>query len=188
MASTKSSAKKQVKVPFIAYFLSILTIIVGASLLLLSISAHFGLKPFLDKKAVSTQVAAKPVRLYVPKMDRTLYISDGKVEGDRWEISATGVSYLTASAMPGQVGNSVIYGHNTVDALGGLWRVHEGDFVYVILDSGQFYKYQVFERREIDPSQVDILNQTLDARLTIYTCSGFLDSARFVVVSKLQTN
>lgn len=163
-------------------------IILGGALLLWSISKHRTLKLYVDKKEAPAQVAAKPLKLYIPKMDRTLYVSDGKVIGDRWEISSTGVSYLTASAVPGQSGNSVIYGHNTIDALGGLWRVHEGDFVYVILNNGQFYKYQVFERREIDPSNVDILGQTTDSRLTIYTCSGFLDSARFVVVSRLQTS
>ena len=31
---------------------------------------------------------------------------------------------------------------------------------------------------------VEILSQTEDARLTIFTCSGFLDTARFVVVAK----
>ena len=127
----------------------------------------------------------KPLKIYIPKLERVLYVSDGEVKDNRWVTSPTNVSYLTSSAVPGSVGNTVMYGHNTIGVLGGFWKVHEGDFIYVVMNDGQFYKYQVFERKEIDPSQVDILNQTVDSRLTIYTCSGFLDSARFVVVSKL---
>jgi sortase (surface protein transpeptidase) len=89
-----------------------------------------------------------------------LDISDGEVVDDRWSISDTGVSYLTSSVVPGTAGNSVMYGHNKGDILGGL-------------------------PMQIKPTQVEILNQSDDTRLTIYTCSGFLDTARFVVVGKL---
>ena len=117
-------------------------------------------------------------------MARILYISDGYVQGDRWATSQTGVSYLITSALPGKTGNTVMYGHNTVDILGGLWRVHEGDYIYVVLTNGDFIKYQVAERREIDPTQIDIINPSNDSKLTLYTCSGFLDTARFVIIGK----
>ena len=130
---------------------------------------------------------AKPLKLYIPQMQRVLYISDGYIEGDRWTTSQTGVSYLTSSALPGKIGNTVVYGHNTQDILGGLWRVHEGDYIYVVLAGGDFVKYQVTEEKEIEPTQVDILNQTDDSRLTLYTCSGFLDTARFVLVAKQES-
>ncbi len=128
---------------------------------------------------------AKPVKIYIPKLERTLDISDGEIVDKRWKVATAGVSYLTTSGQIGKVGNAVIYGHNTINILGGLWRVQNGDFVEVTAQDGKVYKYQIFERREITPDQVDILNQSADSRLTIYTCSGFLDSARFVVVGKL---
>lgn len=115
-------------------------------------------------------------------MQRLLNISDGYTQGDRWTTSQTGVSYLTSSAIPTK-GNTVIYGHNTANILGGLWRVHEGDYIYLVLSNGNFVKYQVKETKEIEPTQVEILSQTEDSRLTLYTCSGFLDEARFVVIA-----
>lgn len=127
---------------------------------------------------------AKPTKLYIPRMAKVLSVSDGYVTGNRWTTSPIGVSYYTDSALPGQ-GNTVLYGHNTRDILGGLWRVSNGDYIYVVLADGQFVKYQVLETKEIKPTQVEILNQSADSRLTIYTCSGFLDQARFAVVSKL---
>ena len=191
MANTKSSSKKeQVKnpTPYVNYFLSLLLVLAGAAVLLYAAFSRFDFRIYaVSKTSSSKQIQAKPMKVYIPNLGRVLSVSEGEVRGSNWIISQTGVSYLTTSAEPGTTGNSIIYGHNTIGVLGGLWRVHEGDSIYVIMDNGQFYKYQVFERKEIDPSQVDILSQTPDSRLTIYTCSGFLDSARFVVVSKLAT-
>ena len=165
---------------------SLLFIVAGAGVLLYTSIQNIG---FITKPKVPVQASqdglpvSKPVKLYIPPMSKLLDVSDGYAQGDRWEISQTGVSYLTTSALPGK-GNTIIYGHNTKDILGGLWRVQEGDYIYVVLTNGDFAKYRVSERKEIDPSQVEILNQSNDSRLTLYTCSGFLDTARFVVVAK----
>jgi len=131
------------------------------------------------------KVEAKPYKLYIPKLHKILYISDGIIVNGRWMISDSGVSYLTTSALPGNRGNAVLYGHNLDNILGSLTQVADGDLVYVVMDSGNFYKYQIIERKEVKPNQVEILQNTTDSRVTIYTCSGFLDSARFVVVGKL---
>ncbi|MBI3341892.1 sortase, partial [Candidatus Curtissbacteria bacterium] len=50
--------------------------------------------------------------------------------------------------------------------------------------SGKIVKYQVSDEKEVTPESIDIINATTDSRLTVYTCSGFLDSARFVVIAK----
>ena len=124
-----------------------------------------------------------PIAPNIPKLAKILVISDGYVIDNRWAISETGVSFLTTSALPGQVGNSVIYGHNRRDILGELPQITAGDPIYIVLGDGNFVKYEVFETREVKPTQVEILNQSSDSRLTIYTCIGFLDKARFVVVA-----
>lgn len=193
MANTKSSSKKEQVSPrtfYIRFSASLFLILVGVAFLFWATYKNFGFKLTIQASSAlaSEQITSKPLKVYIPNLGRVLYVSDGKVTDNRWVTTPTGVSYLTSSAAPGTRGNTVIYGHNTISVLGGLWRVHEGDYIYIVMNDGQFYKYQVFERKEIDPSQVDILSQTSDSRLTIYTCSGFLDSARFVVVSKLQTS
>ena len=191
MASTKRAHKKRSQslnkqpFPYSKLFFSLLLVILGSFLILKSAGDKiiFATSSKTAEVQPQNQIGQKPIKLYIPQMSRILYVSDGYVEGDRWAISPTGVSYLTSSALPGK-GNTVIYGHNTADILGGMWRVHQGDYIYVVLENGDFVKYQVFEEKEIDPTQVDILNQTDDSRLTLYTCSGFLDTARFVVVAE----
>lgn len=190
MASSKNPGRQQAKSlnfpTYTRHFLSLILIILGASLVLL---AAFNKTNFQipQKEVASANFVPKPTKLYIPKLGKILYVSDGYVVDNRWIISETGVSYLTSSAIPGQVGNTVIYGHNTNNILGGLPQVVDGDTVYVIRRDGDFIKYQVFETKVIEPTQVDILNQSTDSRLTIYTCTGFLDSARFVVIAKQAT-
>lgn len=188
MANTKKSHKKgQQKSlnfsPKIRFLPGLLLILLGAIILiypafLKSTSPSKSQQAFLS----IDQSLQKPTKIFIPKMKRILYVSDGFVQNDRWAISETGVSYYTNSALPGQ-GNTVIYGHNTKDKLGGLWRVSAGDQVYIVLANGDFVKYQITETKEVKPTQVEILVQTDEKRLTLYTCSGFLDRARFVVTA-----
>ena len=176
---------------FLSLFLSIFLILLGAFLIFFS-TFRSGLGWTQDSQISQNMIessanepTAKPAKLNIPKIERTLDISDGFVEDNRWKISSTGVSYLITSGKLGEVGNVVLYGHNTRDVLGGLWRVQNGDIVEVTGEDGKIFKYEIFERKEVKPNAVEILDQTDDSRLTIYTCSGFLDTARFVVVGKL---
>ena len=196
MASPKRFKKKIKKslnlFPYIQLVLSLLFIIIGAVVLIWPSFQKAGPLFLVSSKTQAFQsspiIEAKPTKLYIPRLARILYISDGYVTGNRWTISPTGVSFYPESALPGSSGNSVLYGHNTKEILGGLWRVEQGDDIYVVLKSGEFVKYKVESEEEIKPTQVEILNQTDDFRLTIYTCSGFLDTARFVVVAKQVTS
>lgn len=127
----------------------------------------------------------RPEKIFIPKIGRYLPIEDGQVEDNRWKISQKGVSYLVSTPRPGEVGNTVMYGHNTDNILGRIVKLAGGDKIYITNTDGSIYKYEVFETKEIKPDQVEILSQTEDMRLTIYTCSGFLDQARFVAFAKL---
>ena len=194
MASSKRSGKKIQRVnlsPIFNLVISLLLIIFGAGFLIypqlqkLDLSVASSKLASLQKESASAaNLPARPFKLYIPKIAKILYVSDGYVVDNRWSISETGVSYLTSSAAPGQIGNSVIYGHNRNDILGYLPKVTTGDPIFVVLANGDYVKYEVAETKVIEPTQVEILDQTHDSRLTIYTCSGFLDTARFVVVAE----
>ena len=166
-------------------FFSILLILIGSAFLYLATADRFSTANFQSKSVEATEAQVKPLKIFIPKLDKTLAISGGFVTNNRWTVSETGVSFLTTSAVPGNLGNAVLYGHNRDAILGKLWKVQSGDLVYVVLSDGSISKYQIFERKEVKPNEVEILGNVGDSRLTIYTCSGFLDSARFVVVGEL---
>ena len=192
MATRKPrSKKKSLKLKFYLTFFSALFLISFGGALVFKAAVNSGYLDFLGTQDLpQSQIAQRetrnnPTRINIPKIERNLEISDGFVSDNRWTVAKTGVSYLTTSGVLGKEGNVVLYGHNTKDVLGGLWKVQNGDIVEVTADSGRVYRYEIFERKEVKPNAVEILDNVGDSRLTIYTCSGFLDTARFVVVGKL---
>ncbi|MGB2787766.1 MAG: hypothetical protein WBC13_00380, partial [Dokdonella sp.] len=50
-----------------------------------------------------------PVKVSLPDLNLHLQIIPATMDGDTWQITGEGVSYLTNSPIPGEVGNSVMY-------------------------------------------------------------------------------
>jgi LPXTG-site transpeptidase (sortase) family protein len=105
-------------------------------------------------------------------------------EGD-WPLFEEAASYLAASGGIGQIGNSVIYAHNKNHLFGPLKKITLGDQIEVEDQNQKTWHYQVEEILVVSPKEVDILSSKNYPALTLYTCSGFLDQFRFVVVSRL---
>jgi len=182
-----TKAKRRLSLVFLKYFpkiLSILLILLGFGIIIFASVGNIS-SSSRNNDLVVSENNVSPVKIYIPKLSKTLNVSAGFVTDNRWTVSNSGVSHLTSSVVPGSRGNAVLYGHNRDELLGSLWKVQNGDLVYVILSDGSITKYEIFERREVKPNQVEILDDVGDSRLTVYTCSGFLDSARYVVVGQL---
>jgi LPXTG-site transpeptidase (sortase) family protein len=187
-SSVISKKIKQTIALFLVRLSSVLLIFLGSAFIFLGSTYSLGLdwsKPFIEPETqtIEKDIKSKPQALFIPKLAKTLDVSEGNIVEDRWIISPTGVSHYTDSALPGE-GNTVLYGHNLKNILGDMYLLNQGDSVYLILDSGDFIEYKVYETKEVTPYAVEILNPTQDSKLTMYTCSGFLDQARFVVFSQ----
>jgi len=125
-------------------------------------------------------------------------VRDGKTVS-MWEVGSYVASWHRTSAMPGQVGNMVITGHNNIEGsvFGRLPELREGDQV-VVEASGRPYTYTVesmFVVREKDatPEQRAWNGQWIgafpDERLTLVTCyppDG--NSHRLIVIAKPAAN
>ena len=105
----------------------------------------------------------------------------------------SGVVHYADTALPGQPGNSVIFGHSSND----WWESGNYKFVFVLLDklvpgdtftvnyNAHQYLYQVTSSTVVDPTDVAVLNQTTDPEMTLITCSPPGTSwKRLVVVAK----
>ncbi len=124
-----------------------------------------------------------PVTIQIPSLSLKLPVISSELRGTKWEYATDGVSYLSSSAMPGRVGNAVFYGHNWPNLLKDLDRIKPGDEISIIFKSGTQSNFIVISTSVVDASETSILSQTVDSRLTLYTCTGFLDLERFVVVA-----
>ncbi len=124
-----------------------------------------------------------PKSIEIPSIKANLAIVPATIRGKSWETTSTGVSYLRTTPLPGSKGNSVIYGHNWKSILGDLPQVKPGQKIVITMNDGVKKEFKVEYTATVDPSQTYIIDNTKDTRITIYTCTGFLDSKRFVVVA-----
>lgn len=140
--------------------------------------------PATQAGAVAVAHSSKPLSLAIPKLQIHLAVVSGTVENNQWTMTRRGVSYLTSSPIPGEHGNSILYGHNDLSLLGNLTKARPGDLIEVTMDDGTPRLFVVDLTGEVTPKQTEILDDAGDTRLTIFTCSGLFDQKRFVVVAK----
>ncbi len=126
-----------------------------------------------------------PTVLKIQNAGIELPVIPASFEGNTWPTTSKGTSFLSSSTLPGDIGNTVIYGHNWSNLLGPLFKVLPGDTIKITTKDGTQFTYTVQFTQVVDPTQTYILNNTSDSRLTLYTCTGFLDTKRFVVTAFL---
>jgi len=123
-----------------------------------------------------------PVRLEIPENGIYLPIYQSYVNNGVWEYSEQGISYLKGSPLPGDYGNSILYGHNWPNLLGNLKKAKKGDVLKIHLSNNEIREFRVVDTYIVTPDQTHILSPTETPVVTLYTCTGFLDSKRLVVV------
>ncbi len=110
-----------------------------------------------------------------------------------WDSPAYATGYLISSAAPGDIGNTVIYGHNNVEGevFKALDELTIGDEIQIETQDGTVFTYQVSEttiilETGITPSQqaehLSFFEQTNDERLTLLTCWPYTSNSHRVVV------
>lgn len=125
-----------------------------------------------------------PVAIIIPSQKITLPVSPAAVKNGNWTTTTNGISYLLSSPVPGDKGNSILYGHNWTNLLGKLVYVKPGEQLIVLFADHTKKSFTVMYTATVTPDQTHILDQTKDKRVTLYTCTGFLDTKRFVAVAK----
>ena len=168
-------------------------ILIVCSVLLLGHSLYLGLQRLIPNKLDfeiseikaerNGSINQQPVLLSIPSLGIELPVIPAKLAENRWESTSKGVSYLVDSPVPGEVGNSILYGHNWPNILGKLRQIEPGSEIFINLSDGKRIKFVVEYTQDVYPSQSGVLDQTQDKRITLYTCIGFLDSKRFVVTA-----
>lgn len=128
-----------------------------------------------------------PTNISIADIGVNLQVIPATIKDEKWQTTKDGVSYLTSSPIPGQEGNSVIYGHNWGNIFGKLPNIKPGNVIEIAYADGTKKKFSVAYTLEVYPGDKSILNKSTDKRLTLYTCTGFLDSKRFVAVA-IETN
>jgi sortase A len=80
------------------------------------------------------------------------------------------------------VGNTVIFAHARDGLFGPLRNIVKGESVYIMMKD-RWMSYKVTKTQLVNPDQTEVIAPTKDETLTLYTCSGFLDSKRLIVTA-----
>ena len=127
-----------------------------------------------------------PVRITIKNVGIDLPVFPATMQSGKWDITNKGALYLASSPIPGEVGNSIIYAHDWVSLFGPLKNARQGDVVEVEYADKTKKTFVVKSTLIVPYSQPSVLSSTEDRRITLYTCTGFFDSQRFVVVALLK--
>lgn len=123
------------------------------------------------------------IRLAIPELSIDIPVVPTHLNGTKWEYTAKGVAYLASTPLPGQFGNSVFYGHNWPNLLARLPQAKPGQQIITTFADGTHRTFLINTTAVVTPDHIEILNPTTDIRLTLFTCTGFLDRERFVVTA-----
>jgi sortase A len=122
-------------------------------------------------------------RVSIPKINLDVIV----VEGTNHRALRVGPGHLKTTPAPGEVGNSVISAHRDT-FFRHIYELVKGDEIQV-RRGGRTFTFQVTGKKIVEPSDVSVLKNSPDARLTLITCypTYYIGPApqRLIVFSKL---
>ena len=133
---------------------------------------------------IGTKPTPAENRVVIPSIGVDMEIFEGPDEktldkGGTWRIPST--------STPDQGGNTVVSGHRwrylppSNSTLYLLDKVKDGEPV-IVYWHGKEYDYRISGREVVDPSRVEILNNTATPRLTIFTCTPLYSTKQRLVL------
>ncbi len=138
----------------------------------------------IDQKLLTTGTSVQaPLRIIIPSLEIDISIKEAKIINGFWELSETTASHGAGTANPGQNGNIVIFAHAREKLFLPLRNIKSDALVY-ILTKDSWHRYQVTTTKLVNPNDVMVIAPTKEETLTLFTCSGFLDSKRLIVSAK----
>lgn len=144
----------------------------------------FAVNDYLSQ-TTGAKATSAPTEIIIPAIKLDLPIIPAKMEKNKWEATTKGISYLSSSPVPGESGNSILYGHNWPNLLGNIVKLKPGQSIQIKYADGRVKDFIIASTVSVSPNDTGILAPSEKPQITLYTCSGFWDRKRFVIVAKL---
>lgn len=175
----------------------VLLLVIFKSQVLFSQLKYLTNKPATQTQTASTAavVTADPT-ISIPKINvnAPVVYESSIAEANVLKALESGIVHYGNTAMPGQNGNTVFFGHSSND----WWEPGNYKFVFVLLDKlsvgDQFsinyqshqYVYEVTNIKVVAPTDLSVLNQTSTPTATLITCTPPGTSWKRLVVQAKQ--
>lgn len=142
----------------------------------------------IEEKTVSQrQDPELPVRLLIPAINVNARIQDvGVALNGEMEVpnNAIDVGWFKIGSRPGEVGSAVVAGHidgesGEVGVFANLYKLKEGDLLYIEDDKGTSITFVVRKKLIFDPGYADeVFSRNDGAHLNLITCDGLWDGVK----------
>lgn len=127
-----------------------------------------------------------PSEIIIPSLNIDLPVFPATLKSGKWDLTSKGVSFLMFSDSSLVPTNNILYGHNWPNLLGNLTKLQLGQVIELKYQDNLKKDYIIISLKVVNPEDISILSNPSESEiLTLYTCTGFLDSKRFVVTAKL---
>lgn len=124
-----------------------------------------------------TEVKTNPKRLKISSHNIDVELFEGKITNHKWEITDRGANFI----------GNIFYGHNWENLLGNLIHVLPGETIEIQYED--YVKvYKIVSTQVVNPDQTSVLKLNDESTILVYTCTGPLDSKRFIVVAEPEIN
>lgn len=147
------------------------------------LSTSFKDEPVRVEGLVSEEEGELPNRILISDLKIDLPVKPAKIINGYWEVFPDTAAWGEGSGLPGVPGNQVIFAHARYGLFLPLKSIKVGMKVNVKTDSREF-SYEVKEIKQVYPKELEVIAPTSDETLTLYTCSGFNDTKRLIVIAK----
>jgi sortase A len=146
------------------------------------------LRPLVQSLAsipIPTPGPSQANRIQIPSIG----IDAPVVQGDGWEQLKKGVGQHIGTVNPGEKGNVVLSAHN--DIFGEIFRyldqLNPGDEI-VLHTSQRAYVYVITRTNVVEPTDVSVMDATVESTVTLISCYPYLiDDQRIVVQGRMKT-
>lgn len=168
----------------------LLVMLLGIGLIAASVGWWFYQQTILSFKVAPTVTAqlhlraAKPVAITIPRAMISLPVVESQIVNGLWQTADHQANFLGSGARPAEGSNTVIYAHNRVGMFRNLHTVSIGDQIMVTNEKNEVLTYTAKEIHTVTPDQIAVVLPTDHEQLTLYTCTGWLDRFRLVVVAE----
>lgn len=125
----------------------------------------------------------QPLRIIIPEVQIDLEVKKAEVINGYWKVFQDSAGWGEGSGFPGKKGNQVIFAHARKGLFLTLNNIKKEDRIYVHT-AKTWYEYSVVDIKQVTPNQIEVIAPTEDESLTLYTCSGYNDSYRLIIVAK----
>ena len=125
----------------------------------------------------------QPLKIVIPSVNVDLTVRKSNIINGYWQVFETKAGWGEGSGVPGEKGNQVIFAHAKEGLFLPLQSIKVGSLVYIFTKE-KWFEYKVGEIKSVYPGETEVIAPMDDEILTLYTCSGFADSKRLIVVAE----